>query len=275
MGVDLHIHTIFSDGTLSPYETVKMGKLNGLMGLSITDHDEVGGIEEAFKAGKKLGIKVIPGVEFSAKYNERSLHILGYFIDYKNPKVTEFVVQMREARYQRAIKIIEKLEEQGFHITLDEVKSQAGIGNIGRPHIASVLINKGLIKNTQEAFNLYLGDGKPCYISKSSITPDAIISLILETGGIPVLAHPGLNKMDENIPELIEKGIKGIEVWTPGQRAKETKKYLDIAEKYNLVTTGGSDSHGTRAGYPQVGEFCVPNEVLEKLEKSWLSKLSS
>lgn len=140
MGVDLHIHTIFSDGTLSPYETVKMGKLNGLMGLSITDHDEVGGIEEAFKAGKKLGIKVIPGVEFSAKYNERSLHILGYFIDYKNPKVTEFVVQMREARYQRAIKIIEKLEEQGFHITLDEVKSQAGIGNIGRPHIASVIL---------------------------------------------------------------------------------------------------------------------------------------
>lgn len=268
MGVDLHIHTLFSDGTLSPYDTVKFGAYNGLKGLAITDHDEIGGIEEGIEAGKKMDIKVIPGAEFSAKLDGRSLHILGYFIDYKSKKIIDFVNGMREARMRRAVRIIEKLAEHGLNITLEEVQSQAGTGNIGRPHIATALINKGLVRDSQAAFNLYLGDGKPCYISKSNVTPEMIISMIIEAKGVPVLAHPGLNKMDESIPELVQKGIRGIEVWTPGQREKETKKYLDIAGKYNLVTTGGSDSHGTRPGYPQIGEFSVPDKAMEDLEKA-------
>ncbi|MDD2890122.1 MAG: PHP domain-containing protein [bacterium] len=268
MGIDLHIHTIFSDGTLSPYETVEMAKEKGIDGLAITDHDEIGGVKEGLEAGEKFGVKVVPGAEFSAKYNEKTLHILGYFVDYENPKLIEFVAQMKEARLSRTIKIIDKLAEQGLYITLADVQENAGIGGIGRPHIATALINKGFIKDAHTAFNLYLGDGKPCHISKSNIGPEVIIQLIKEAKGVPVLAHPNLNKMDVYIPELVEMGMRGVEVWTPSQSQKEVKRYLEIVKKYNLIATGGSDSHGTRPGYPQIGEFSLPYiDMIGELEK--------
>ncbi len=266
--VDLHTHTIFSDGNLTPQEVVKLAKLNGISAISITDHDEIAGISEATKIGKKLGIDIIPGVELSAKRENKSIHLLGYFIDIHNQTLLNFLQEMKQARLVRAEKIVLKFKEYNIHITLDDIKEHSGLGGIGRPHIAETLVDKGLVKDFREVFSKYLGDGKPCYVSKSNMPTRSTIELILNTGGIPVLAHPGLLNRDEWIPDFVNEGLLGIETWYPSHSKAQIKKYLKIAEEYKLIPTGGSDSHGTRPGYTQIGDFTVPYKVLERLKES-------
>ena len=266
--VDLHIHTIFSDGTLLPREVVRLAALRGLSAIAITDHDEVGGLKEGVEFGERFGINVVQGIELSAKKEDKSIHLLGYFIDPNNRELLDFVHFMRESRLKRAEKIIDKLGEHGISIKMDDVQKHTGLGSIGRPHIAEALVAERAVRDLQEAFSKYLGDGKPCYVSKANVTPKSAIELILSAGGIPILAHPAFLEPKDWIPEFVDEGLMGIEVWYPSHSETQINKYLEIANKYKLVPTGGSDSHGTRHGYPEIGEFTVPYQVLERLEAS-------
>jgi hypothetical protein len=262
---DLHMHTIFSDGTLSPKEMVRLSREAELSAISITDHDTVDGIEEAIIEGEKIGITVIPGIEISSRKFGKSVHILGYLIDYHNMKLLQFVRNMREAREERGKKMVNKLNEIGINITMDEVKRIAGRGVVGRPHIARVLVKNKQVEDEREAFLKYIGDTCPCYVSKPNIPPVSVINLIKEVDGIPVLAHPGLLAPELEILDFIKDGIQGIEVWHPSHSKKNTEKYLEITKKFNLIATGGSDSHGELEGHPRIGDFKVPYTILENL----------
>jgi len=262
---DLHMHTIFSDGTLSPKEMVRLSKEAGLSGISITDHDTVDGIEEAIIEGEKIGITVIPGIEISSRKFGKSVHILGYLIDYHNGRLLRFVHNMREAREKRGKKMVNKLNKIGVNITMEEVKRIAGRGVVGRPHIARVLVKNKEVKDESEAFLKYIGDDCPCYVPKPNVPPANVINLIKEAKGISILAHPGLLAPELEILDFIKDGIQGIEVWHPSHSKKNMGKYLEITRKFKLIATGGSDSHGQLEGHPKVGQFKVPYKILENL----------
>lgn len=263
--VDLHIHTIFSDGTLSPEEVVRIAHKQGLSAIAIADHDEISGFSPAYEIGKELGVNVIPAAEVSAKKEGKSIHILGYFIEPAHPELIAFIQSMRQARLIRAEKIVHKLHEHNISIEVSDIEKRAGVGVICRPHIAEVLVNKRFVSNLREAFTKYIGWDRPCYVPKTNIPTKSVIDLIRKVGGIPVLAHPSSSGADKWLREFVDEGIMGIEVWYPGHSESDIARYLEIANEYNLVPTGGSDSHGTRDKFPAIGEFCVPYEVLEGL----------
>lgn len=263
--IDLHIHTIFSDGTLSPQEVVRIAYKCDLLAIAIADHDEVNGVIPAQMVGKDLGIEVIPAVEFSSKKEGKSIHILGYFIDVTHPELIAFIDSMRKARLERAEKIVHKLREHGIYIKVSDIEECAGPGVICRPHIAEILVNKKVVSNLREAFTKYIGWDKPCYVPKADVPTECVIKLILKAGGIPVLAHPSLSDTNKWIKELVDEGLMGIEAWYPTHSESDINHYLKIANEYMLVPTGGSDSHGTREKYSGVCEFSVPYEVLDRL----------
>ncbi len=265
--IDLHIHTTFSDGTLTPEEVVKLAKENGLSAISITDHDGIRGVAIAEKIGKELGIEVVPGVEISAKRENRSVHILGYFIDLHNQKLNDFFQYMRDERMKKAEKMVIKLREHNIDIKMEDVLVYSGNGGIGRPHIAEVLIAKGVVRNFKDAFYRYLGDGKSCYVSKANVPTKSVIELINNAGGIAVLAHPSSGNVEEFIPEFVKEGIKGLEAYYPKYSKAKIQEYLDLTDKYNLVPTGGSDCHGDRGECIKIGEFWVEYDVLERLKR--------
>ena len=265
MLVDLHIHTIFSDGRYSPEEVVGLAKRANISIISITDHDTVEGIEPVSEAAKGLNITVIPGVEFSARKEGKSVHILGYFIDCKNVRLVDFLNWMKKARYERAGKVVEKFRSFGIELDMQEVVEEAGPGVIGRPHIAEVLVKRGKVNGIGEVFTKYLGYGKPCYIPKANISPKEVIDVIKDASGIPILAHPGLLSEDDWIPELVDDGLEGIEVWYSRHSNNQIEKYKRIAQKYNLLMSGGSDSHGRIKKYPLIGEYKLPYSFLKNL----------
>ena len=259
------MHTIFSDGTYSPAEVVSLARRANISIISITDHDTVEGVELAMEAAKGSDITVIPGVELSARKESKSVHILGYFIDYRNRELIDFLNWMKEARYRRAEKVIEKLKSFGVKLDMQEVIEEAGPGVIGRTHIAQALIRRGAVDGIGEAFAKYLGYGKPCYIPKANVSPKEAIDIIKGASGIPVLAHPGLLSEDGWIPELVVDGLEGIEVWYSQHSNSQIEKYKSIAKKYNLLMSGGSDSHGKMKKYPPIGEYKLPYSLLKDL----------
>jgi predicted metal-dependent phosphoesterase TrpH len=262
---DLHIHTTFSDGTLSPEETVRIAHDRGLSTIAIADHDEIGGVEPGCKAGKDLGVDIIPAVEVSSKKDGRGVHILAYFVETTHPELVSFLQSMREARLERAKEIVLKLQECGIPIEFADVLKRSEIGVIGRPHIAEELIRIEAVKDLREAFSKFLGFGKPCYVSKVSPDTSEAIQLISRVGGVPVLAHPRSSGADKWIEEFVAEGLKGMEIWYPNHSEADVDHYLRMADKYNLIPTGGSDSHGTRDKFPKIGEFSVPLHRLERI----------
>lgn len=257
--VDLHIHTTASDGTKSPSEIVRYAKEKGLQAIAITDHDTIEGIDEGLFEAKKVGIELIPGVEISVEYPLGSMHILGFFIDNHNPVLNEKLNYLQKVRSERNPKIVEKLNSLGIDITYEEVLKASGGGQVGRPHFAQVLFEKGYVKTYQEAFERFLKKGAPAYIDKARFTPKEAINFIKEAKGIPVLAHPNtLNikdiiKLEEIIFKLIEEGIKGIEVYYPEHSSIEMVQYKEIAKKYSLIITGGTDYHGFEKDNLEIG----------------------
>ena len=263
--VDLHLHSTFSDGTYSPETIVQLAHTNGLSAIAIADHDEISGFSPAYKVGKELGVDVIPAIEFSGSHCDRSFHILGYFIDPADRQLLDFLLSMRKARLIRAEKIVHKFQSVGISIELTEIEEHSGIGVICRTHIADVLVSKGIVSDLRSAFSKYLGWDCPCYVSKSNISTQYIIDLIRKSGGIPALAHPSHPDVGDLIYALIKEGLMGIEVWYPTASKSTIDYYLKITDEYGLVPTGGSDSHGARPRYPNIGEFYVPYEVLDRL----------
>jgi len=276
--IDLHAHTTASDGTLTPAELVSLAKKTGLQAVAITDHDTIDGVQEALAAGERIGLEVVPGVEIGVNF-KREMHILGYFIDPQNPDLACSLALLREFRDQRNPRMVEKLREMGFDITMDEVIGEAGGKVIGRPHFASVMIKKGCVADFNEAFDKYLGAGKPAYVKKDKMTPQDGIELITGAGGIPVLAHPkylelqGDVNLEELLRELITYGLKGIEVYYTTHTPEEVGRYSQLAGKLGLRLTGGSDFHGNNKRDIKLGRgsgnLAVGYELLEKLKQEF------
>lgn len=268
MEADLHIHTTVSDGCLSPAEVVRLAKDINLQALSITDHDTMGGIPEAMDEGEKLNIKVIPGVEMSTEYKHKEIHILGYFVDFRNEKFQTLLELLRKSRKKRVKNIIKKLNGLGCTLELEEVANLAREGSVGRPHIARALAQKGYVSSVKDAFEKLIGYNAPAYVERYKLLPKEVIQLVLKAGGVPVLAHPGIIKNDSLINEIIADGLMGLEVYHPEHSQDEVRKLQIMAFKNNLLITGGSDCHGIdRLTGSQLGGVTVPMYHVEKLEQ--------
>jgi len=265
--VDLHVHTYFSDSTFSPQEVVQTAQENGLRAVAITDHDCIDGISPCIKAAKNKPLEIIPGIELAVEVNNLEIHIIGLFIDYKAAWFIEKLKEIRESRELRMQKMIKKLNDLGVDISGQDVSVlKHTSGSVGRLHLARALLQKGAVSSIKEAFNRYIGENKPGYVKRMIVSPQECIRMIKKLGGIPILAHPGMQATDEFMPELVGYGLMGIEVYHTGHTEQVSRHYRKLAKKYNLVLSGGSDCHGIGKGYPLIGKAKVPYEILDKLK---------
>jgi hypothetical protein len=263
---DLHLHTTFSDGALTPQELVKKAHDAGLKAIAITDHDHVGALEEAVEWGKTYGIEVISGLELSVTFGEKDVHVLAYFFDPTNKNLLEYLEVFRRERLRRAEKIVEKLNRINIPITLDAVLEQAGEGSVGRPHIANALVEGGLTGSYHEAFIKYIGTNGPAYEKKFQVSPEEAIRLISSSGGLSFLAHPGNYTTEAELLELIKKGLDGIEVVHPAHNEVRQGYYRAVVNQYFLLESGGSDYHGGKKNDEYAfGAFVVPLHVVETM----------
>jgi predicted metal-dependent phosphoesterase TrpH len=264
---DLHVHTTASDGTFTPAEIVRYAAAEGLVALSITDHDSVEGVPEALDAAQTLqsGLAIIPGVELSAVHDGHDVHILGYFLDHTDEALCRHLSDLRTARLNRARAIVETLAAAGYQISIDDVLALSDGGAVGRSHVARALVHNGHAADISDAFRRLLGRGKPFYVPKDVRTPSEVLRVILDAGGIPVLAHPGVTGVDELIPALVAEGLAGLEAYHPEHDEAQRDRYLDMAEELALLVTGGTDYHGMAAPNPALGSLEMPTDVLTEL----------
>ena len=276
--VDLHIHSTASDGTSSPSELLMMAVSQNLAAIAITDHDTVEGSREARQIGIPPQLKFVTGVEISTGPPptvdcDGSLHILGYAVDLDDPALNQALDLLQKARKTRNPQIVERLNALGFEMSLDDIRKKIGKSQLGRPHIAQHMVRRGYVSSIDEAFDNYLSHGKPAYVDKYRIPCNQAIDIIRSSGGIAVLAHPVLLEFDSAdrleiaVVELVKLGLGGIEVYYPEHSVENTEFYESLADKYNLIKTGGTDYHGQinpeiRMGSGR-GDFFVPFSVYE------------
>ena len=265
--VDLHIHTQYSDSTLTPQKVVDLAYEKGFSAISITDHDCIDGIAPSIERASKYNLEIIPGVELTAEDDDLEAHILGYFIDWKADWFAKKLIEICRARVNRICEMVAKLKNTGIDIDPNKVFELSGPGSVGRLHLATILYNEGYTSSINEAFRKYIGNKAPCYVKKFKLTPQEAIDMILKLGGVPVLGHPRVLGRDDLIPKLVEKGLKGIEVYHTGHPNNITLRYEDIAFKHGLLKTGGSDCHGMGKGDILIGKIKVPYSVVEDLRK--------
>ena len=274
--IDLHTHSTASDGTYTPAELIRYAKAKGLRALALTDHDCIDGLDEAVSVGREVGVEVIPGVELSAEFPNGTMHILGFFVDRTRAAFLQRLATLQEARRQRNPLIVKKLQDLGLEITYDEVVAASGGGQVGRPHFARVLMQKGYVRTNGEAFERFLKKGGPAYVEKARFSPEESIALIHEAGGVSVLAHPftlhlPAEELDPLFERLAKAGLEGVETYYSAHTAEETLRYERLAREWELVTSGGSDFHG--ANKPNIdlgigtGSLHVPYSVLEELRR--------
>lgn len=244
---DLHVHTTASDGVLTPAEVIVRALQSGLTGLAITDHDTLDGIKPAqtFIQTKQIKLDFIPGIELNTDYGDDEVHILGYFIADRDGRMAERLAYIRRERWNRAEKIVAKLNQLGVNITMEQVKHCAEGQLIGRPHIARALCHLGVVSTEEEAFDKYIDHSRPAYIRRYKFTPEEAISLINMAGGVSVLAHPGLIRDQYKIGQIIAMGIEGLEVYYPEHQPAQIEQLTALAQEHRLLITGGSDFHGT------------------------------
>ncbi len=262
---DLHVHTGFSDGTDSPETVLEKAAKAGLSAISITDHDSVEGVDAATRAGERLGITVLPGIELTAEYEGTEVHMLGYCLDWRDGALRQKLAELRESRVERIHAMIGKLAEQGIALKPEAVFRLSGEGTVGRLHMARAMVNEGIVKSVYEAFNKYIGDRCPAYVAHFRLSPEEAIGLVKAFRGVPVLAHPYSLKKDELIPVLAQAGLRGLEVYYPEHTQSMINFYLALTKKLGLLATGGSDYHG--AGKPDIslGEVEVPYALAEQV----------
>jgi predicted metal-dependent phosphoesterase TrpH len=273
--IDLHVHSTFSDGSLTPEQLVDEAERIGLSALALTDHDSLGGIPRFLRAAAGRSVRAVPGVEISADFNPGTMHMLGYFVGHEDDGLERKLRRIREGREERNREILRRLNGLGFAITWEEVKSFAQEDVVGRPHFAQALIARGYVGGKDEAFDRYLGKGKPAYADRWRLNPEESVRMIRESGGVPVLAHPfTLQRKREELWALVsslrEKGLEGVEVYYPEHTSELQSQYLALARSFGLVATGGSDFHGALA--PDIrmgtgfGSLRVPPEAVEQLD---------
>jgi len=271
--IDLHVHTNYSDGSSSPRKVIEKSVNLNLAAISITDHDTTDGITEGIKWASKFGIEVVPGVELSAEGLNNigeEIHILGYYINWENAYFQEKLKFFRVARERRARHILDKLYHIGIKLSEDRLFQLAGVGSIGRMHIARLMVDEGYVKTTQEAFDKYLVYGRPAFVPRYRLTSEEAIMLIKKIGGIPVLAHPKFGANRKKIVKyLVSKGLRGIEVYYERHTSQEVEKYLEWAKEFKLIPTGGSDSHGSLEDGTEdvLGKVEIEYKVLRELKK--------
>jgi predicted metal-dependent phosphoesterase TrpH len=262
--VDLHLHSTASDGQFSPSELVAMALERDLLVISITDHDTTAGLDEALEAARGTGLEVIPGVEISCDVPQGEVHLLGYYFDHHHPALQGKLRAMRDARLQRAKGMLAKLATLGFPLPWDMVAELAGGESVGRPHIAQAMAKEGYVASTDEAFDLYIGRNGPAYVERYRLSPLDAVSLIKEARGLPVLAHP--LKVMHFLPSLVEAGLVGLEVYYGSYSYEDIRGLADLACKYDLIPTGGSDFHGSGSLHTvEMGGVKVPVESVERL----------
>jgi len=264
---DLHCHTTASDGLLPPRELVFLAREKGLSFLAITDHDTMKGLGEAEEAGREWGVRIVPGLEISTDSTGEEIHILGYFCRSGHGPLEEKMEEMREGRRARIVRMVEKLREAGLELAEEEVFARVKGETPGRVHVAQALLRRGYVATVEEAFSRYLSRGRPGYVPRPRLHPREAVSLVREAGGVPVLAHPGLGRRElvlAILPELLEEGLGGIEVYYPEHQPEDIALYSELCRRWDLIPTGGSDFHGP-GHRGELGGVEVTEQVVEAL----------
>lgn len=267
--VDLHLHTTASDGRLSPTQLVRLAVAQGLKQVSISDHDTTEGLAEAYLAAEELGgLRIIPGIELSTDVPGDEIHMLGYFIRYADEGFQEVLRRFRRGRVERARMMVEKLAGLGINLEWERVQQIAGEGSVGRPHIALAMVEMGYCKEPREAFPEYLGRNGLAYVERPKMTPAEAVEMLVNVGGVPVLAHPGyLSDMETRIAELVDVGLVGMEVHYAHYSSDSVQHLAQVAARFGLIPCGGSDYHGLgNTGEPLPGSLGPPLSTVERLE---------
>ncbi len=275
--IDLHIHSTYSDGVLMPAELVDLAKSQGLSAISITDHDTADGAGEAIQRGLEKGIEVISGIEISSWHGDTSMHILGYLFRSDDEQFNSRLQLLQQGRETRNIRIIENLNKLGITVELEELLQYSEYGQTGRPHIARLLVDKGIAKTVDLAFKYYLGRGAAAYAERFRFSARDAIAMIREAGGVAVLAHPSsldpsLRSTPSLLKDLHKVGLNGVEVYYPSHSSKAVKALLKMAGDIGLLITGGSDFHGPeRSGYKinkWVHKTNIPYDLVTAIKKN-------
>jgi predicted metal-dependent phosphoesterase TrpH len=263
--IDLHLHSLYSDGTDRPAELARVAKAAGLDVIALADHDSVRGVPEAREACRALGITLVAGIELSVGLGNDEVHILGYGVDAKGRSIQRALDQLAGERLRRMEAMIVALQRLGVAISLEAVRGVAGSEVLGRLHLATALVQKGLAGDRNEAFQRWIGAGRPAYVRLELLSLREAIDLILEAGGVAVMAHPGLTRRDELIEYLVRLGIRGIEVYYPKHTYVDVARYRKTCARFDLFATGGSDYHGAAKPETAIGAARTPPEEFEKL----------
>ena len=265
--VDLHTHSLRSDGALSPSDLVRRAAARGVRVQALADHDTLAGVAEAVAAGRELGVRIIPATELNTESEFGDAHVLAYFVDPADAALEERLRWLRENRGRRVELMVEKLNALGYAISLDRVLEIAQGGALGRPHIAQALLEKGYVRSYDEAFATLVAKDSPAYVSRVGLLPLEAVELARRHGGIPALAHPGtVVRLEELLPRLVAAGLAGIECYYPEHTPAWTAHCLSLARAHGLVPTGGSDFHGRSEHGAEIGAVFVPPEAVERLE---------
>ncbi len=266
--IDLHLHTTASDGSFSPEQVVKEASELGFKAIAITDHDTIDGLEAGRKAAQTYGIEFIPGVELNTDYQDTEVHVLGYYINEQQSEFVAALEELKAARRRRIKKMVAKLDQLGVEISWSEILHRAGDSALGRAHVAEQIVEKGYAADWETAFKEYIGRSAPGYVAREKLTPKQAIAVIKDAGGIPIIAHPVLIGDDSLLPQFIEWGAAGLEVYHSDHAAEDVARYRKFVEDNNLLMTGGSDCHGPhRKQGVLLGQIKAPYYLLDKMKK--------
>lgn len=272
--IDLHTHSVYSDGTMTPKELVQHAKNAGLSAISLTDHDCIDGVNEAITEGNKIGLEVVPGIEFSVQ-SETETHILGYYVDIKSPALQSVIPEILRVRRERGLQTEENLKKQGFDVSYEEALKLAPGGLVGRAHFARIMVEKGYSSSVKEAFDLYLSSGKKGFSSHQYLTDEEAIRVINESGGFSFVAHLHLIRLSDNelfeyLKKLKNAGLDGIEGYYTEYTPEMQKKYMEMAKELNLSISGGTDFHAKSKPHIEIGtglgNLKIPYSVLEEIK---------
>lgn len=264
---DLHVHTCLSDGTFSPKEAAEYANKMGLFCIAIADHDCIDGVAPARRAAKKLGLEIVPAVEMTAREKNTEIHILGFYPDIKDKNFLGKLEVIRRSRIDRMDRMIEKLKKYNVIVDPEDVLKLSGPGSVGRLHLAAVLEDKGYVSSVNEAFRRFIGDKGPCYVRHFEMSAKDVILELKRVGAAAVFAHPNLMGGESLIPKLVGYGLDGIEAYHSEHSRKAARRYVELAEEYHLLVTGGSDCHGLNKGRILMGTVKVPYKFVEELKR--------